>query len=212
MFRPLRISLCLILITLSSAELMPRRCEAEHLWEKRDHGRAFLFYDSKARNIGDTVTVFISQSTDVNNREGRRMNKATSAKGTVDLAGASEGGFAEQGGSASLEFGSTSDRKFDGASTYTTAQVFTDQMACTVMDVLPNGNLVISGTRRVRVTGEEKTLVLSGIIRAVDLGPDNNISSQYISQFTLDYQSGGKSQRFTKQNWLGRTVNVVWPW
>ncbi len=185
---------------------------AESLWQNRTPERAYLFYDSKARNVGDSVTVMISQTTDVANSEARGMKKATGAKGALDISGSSSGGFGTQGAEAAAALNSTSERKFDGAATYATAQNFTDAMTCTVMDVLPNGNMVISGERRVRVAGEEKTLVVSGIIRGLDLGPDNRISSQYISQFHMEYQSAGPSQKFTRQGWLGRAVNAVWPW
>ncbi|SFI36459.1 flagellar basal body L-ring protein FlgH [Planctomicrobium piriforme] len=186
--------------------------DAESLWLQRTPERGFLFYDSKARNIGDSVTVIISQTTDVDNSEDRSMEKSTSAKGTFDVTGSSDGGFGSQSAKAALDLNSTSDRKFDGSSAYSTAQAFTDRMTCTVMDVLPNGNMVVTGERRVRVAGEERTLVATGIIRGLDIGPDNTISSQYISQFHLDYQASGVSQKFTRQGWLGRAVNVVWPW
>ncbi len=200
-------SSCLLLVAVQQSIV-----QAESLWQRRNPQNAFLFYDSKARHIGDSVTVIISQTTDVANTEKRDLGKSTSTKGMFGFAGASDGGLGEQGGSASLELESASDRKFDGSSGYRSAQAFTDRMTCTVMDVLPNGNMVISGERRVRVAGEERTLVLSGIIRGLDLGPDNNISSQYISQFRMEYQASGASQKFTRQGWLGRGVNAVWPW
>ncbi len=185
---------------------------AESLWQQRTPERAYLFYDSKARNIGDSVTVMVSQSTDVANKEARQMKKSTAAKGGLDLAASSSGGFGEQGAEAALSLDSTSDRKFDGSQAYSTAQNFSDAMTCTVMDVLPNGNMVIAGERRVRVAGEERTIHVSGIIRGLDLGPDNTINSRYISQFRMEYQAGGTSQKFTRQGWLGRGVNAVWPW
>jgi len=140
------------------------------------------------------------------------MGKSTSTKGALDLAASSGGGFAEQEAKAALSLNSTSDRKFDGSSAYSTAQNFTDAMTCTVMDVLPNGNMVIAGERRVRVAGEERTILVSGIVRGLDLGPDNTINSRYISQFRMEYQAGGTSQKFTRQGWMGKAVNAVWPW
>jgi len=199
------------LMTLS-ATAVPAVVTAESLWQQRTPERAYLFYDSKARNIGDSVTVLIAQTTGVTNKEARTMGKTTSAKGTLDLAASSDGGFGEQGAKAAASLNSASDRKFDGASTYSAEQNFTDAMTCTVMDVLPNGNMVIAGERRVRVAGEERTLHVSGIVRGLDLGPDNSINSRLISQFRMEYQSGGPSQKFTRQGWMGRAVNAVWPW
>jgi len=184
----------------------------DNIWQRRTPEHGFLFYDSKARNIGDNVTVIITQTTNVDNKEDRTMKKETSANGMFDIKGSSDGGFGDQGGEASLALTSSSARKFDGEAAYKSAQAFTDRMTVTVMDVLPNGNMVISGERRVRVQGEEKVLVLSGIIRGLDIAADNTVNSQYIAQAQWSYQGGGASQKFTKQGWLGRAVNVVWPY
>lgn len=185
---------------------------AENIWQQRTPERGFLFYDSKARNVGDNVTVIITQATSVDNKEDRSMSKATSSAGTFDVKGSSDGGFGEQGAEASLALNSTSSRKFDGEAAYKAAQAFTDRLTVTVMDVLPNGNMVVSGERRVRVAGEEKVLVLTGIIRGLDISADNTINSQYIAQAQWSYQGGGTSQKYTRQGWLGRAMNVVWPY
>lgn len=185
---------------------------ADNIWQRRTPERGFLFYDSKARNVGDNVTVIISQTTNVDNKEDRTMSKATSSSGAFDMKGSSDGGFGEQGAAASLALNSKSARKFDGEAAYSAAQAFTDRLTVTVMDVLPNGNMVVSGERRVRVAGEEKVLVLTGVIRGLDINADNTINSQYIAQAQWSFQGGGPSQKYTRQGWLGRAVNVVWPY
>ncbi|WP_437204126.1 flagellar basal body L-ring protein FlgH [Planctomicrobium sp. SH664] len=187
------------------------RVFAENIWQQRTPNNGFLFYDSKARNIGDQVTVLIAQNTDIANVEDRGMSKSTSSKGLFNFKGASDGGFGTQGASASLDTSLTSGRKFDGQSGYTAGQEITDRLTCTVMDVLPNGDLVIAGERRTRIAGEERILTLTGIIRGLDIGPDNSIAWRYVSQARLDYETGGPSQKFTRQGWLGRATNVVWP-
>lgn len=184
---------------------------AENLWEKRHPDHAYLFFDSKARNVGDLITVVISQSTDVGSREDRGMKKATSIKGLFNLDTETDGGFGAQGASAKFDLGSTSGRQFDGGSSFRSEQALTDRMTATVMDVLPNGNMVIAGKRRVRIAGEERTLVLTGVVRAIDLGPDNTIPSRFISDLDMFYESGGTSQTFTRQGWLGRATNKLWP-
>src|SRR5690606_33960937 len=141
----------------------------------------FLFFDTKARDVGDSITVLVAQSTDVGSREDRGMKKATEAKGAFSFDSEAGGGFGTQAANAALDFGATSGRAFDGGMSYSSAQEFTDRMSATVIDVLPNGNMVISGSRRVRVAGEERTLLLTGVIRGYDISPDNTISSRYIS-------------------------------
>lgn len=184
---------------------------AESIWDRRHPEHAYLFYDWKARRVGDLVTVVISEATDVGTREDRGMQKSTAANGGFNVESEADGGFGAQGARAMFDLGSSSERKFDGGSSYRAEQAFTDRVTATVMDVLPNGNMVIAGTRRVRVAGEERILTLSGVIRPIDFGPDNTIPSRFVSELKLDYESGGTSQRFTRQGWLGRAVNAVWP-
>lgn len=139
------------------------------------------------------------------------MGKATSASNQFNIDSETGGGFKSQAANAALDINNKSSRKFDGESSFRSNQAFTDRMTVTVMDVLPNGNMVISGQRRVRLAGDERTLVLTGVVRAVDIGPDNTIASRYIAEQRLLYESAGPEQRFTRQGWLGRATNAIWP-
>lgn len=184
---------------------------AESLWKKRTHDQAFLFADSKARRVGDLLTVTVSQDTDVNSQENRGMGKSSDASEAFSVDSEAGGGFGTQASNAALDFNNSSSRNFNGNSTFRSNQAFTDRMTVSVMDVLPNGNMVISGQRRVRVAGDERTLVLTGLIRAIDIGPDNTISSRHIGELRLLYEPAGPEQRFTRQGWLGRATNKIWP-
>lgn len=199
------------LITLLLTAVSAVSLQAESLWKKRNPDHAFLFVDSKARRVGDLLTVVVTEDTDVNSQEGRGMGKSTSAGNQFNFDSEAGGGFGAQAANAALSISNESNRNFDGEASFRSTQAFTDRMTVTVMDVLPNGNLVISGQRRVRVAGDERTLILSGVVRAVDIGPDNLVNSRYIAEQRLLYESAGPGQRFTRQGWLGRMTNVVWP-
>lgn len=184
---------------------------ADSIWKRRDPEHAYLFLDSKARCVGDLLTVVISQDTDVQNRDDRQMNKASSISEGFDLAGSTSGGFGAQSATAKLNVNNDADRGFRGNASFRSERAFTDRVTVTVMDVLPNGNLVISGKRRVWIAGDETVLTLTGLVRAVDIGPDNSIPSRYISELNISYESIGPEKSFTRQGWLGRGLNKVWP-
>lgn len=184
---------------------------ADSLWKKRSDNHAFLFIDSKARHVGDLLTVVVTQATDVNSRENRGLGKSSDATASFSVEAESGGGFATQASDAALNLTQNSSRNFDGNSSFQANQVFTDRMTVTVMDVLPNGNLIVSGQRRIRVAGDERTLQISGVVRSIDIGGDNEIESRMISQLRLLYETAGPSQRFTRQGWWGRARNKIWP-
>jgi flagellar L-ring protein precursor FlgH len=167
--------------------------------------------DSKARCVGDLLTVVVAQETDVTTRETRGLGKSSSVNEAFSLEGKAGGGFQDQASNAGLDLSNSANRKFDGSASFRSNQEFTDRMTVTVMDVLPNGNLIVSGRRQVTVAGDDQTLVLTGVIRAIDIGPDNTVSSRAISELRLLYESTGTNQRFTRQGWMGRAANKLWP-
>ena len=186
-------------------------CRADSIWQKRHQSRAYLFHDSRARNVGDLLTLVISESTTVGNRENTALNKSSNAAGVFDFDSSSSGGFGEQGAAAGLDISGTSNRGFQGAAAYNDSRRFTDQITVTVVDVLPNGNLVISGERCLTIAGERRKLNVSGVVRAVDIGPDNRVNSRFVAGLITDYDPEGVSQKFTRQGWMSRAVNKVWP-
>lgn len=183
----------------------------DSLWKKRDPQRAYLFYDSRARNVGDLLTLIISESSEVENSENRSMDKNSSNGASADYAAGSSGGLATQAANASLDFASSAKRAFSGKANYRDSREYTDHITVTVVDVLPNGNLVISGRRCLSIAGEQRTLVVSGVVRPIDLGPDNKISSRYVADLKTVYEGEGTSKKFTRQGWFSRAANKVWP-
>lgn len=196
---------CLAALALASP------CAGQSLWDKRNPVKAFLFYDVQARRVGDLLTLIISETTDVDNQEQRKLGKATDASAKFGLSHSAKGVFGESSGDLEESFGSSSERGFDGNAQFSSARAFTDQITVTVTDVLPNGNLVISGKRRVNVDGDERDLAVSGIVRYWDVRSDNTIQSRNVSGLEMRYEGCGVEKRFTKQGWLGKAANKLWP-
>ena len=100
----------------------------------------------------------------------------------------------------------------NGTSNYQSNRNLVDNMAVQVVQVMPNGNLVVEGFRTRVVSGEERTIRVSGIIRPDNIGVNDSIQSQYVANFTLEYFGKGQSRRVTSNNgWLGRVMNKLWP-
>jgi flagellar L-ring protein precursor FlgH len=198
------LSCCLFLPTTAFGQY---KCDGPTLWERRAVDGVFLFRDTAARSVGDLLTILVRESTDVGNRDQRAMGKDSDASFNFDTASAGGGGSA----SGTFDIGAKSDRSFNGTSTYTAARDFTDRMTVEVQQVRPNGDLVISGKRRQLIAGEIRTLCLSGIVRANDVGPGNTVRSQYIADLNMCYEGDGPETHFSNQNWAGRIANKLWP-
>jgi len=61
------------------------------------------------------------------------------------------------------------------------------------------------------VSGEERTIRVSGIIRPNDVGANDSVQSQYIANFTVEYFGKGQETSYMNNGWLGRAMNKLWP-
>lgn len=185
---------------------------ADSLWDRRDPRYAFLFQDNRARSVGDTLIVTISETTVANEQDARNLNRTTSGSGQVtlfDRIRTPAGNDPGTPGQTLLQSPSQQTAMaFAGTSQNTTNRVFTDRLAVTVVDVMPNGNLVIEGYRSRVVSGEERVLRITGIVRPADVQVGNVIPSGSIANFRISYLGRGPATRTTKQGFLTRLNSV----
>lgn len=204
-------SAALVLACLGSAILV-KVSPADSLWDNRDHRSAYLFTDNRARLVGDLLTVTVREVTGAKNNEGRKLEKSTATSGKFNFVGKISGSAAAKAAAADVASSHSSDRKFEGSAEYDSDRRFLDQMTVTVMDVLPNGNLVVEGFRKRVVSNETRLLRVSGIVRPNDIDLVNSVESRLIANFNISYEGNGVESRFTNQGWLGRAGNKIWPW
>jgi flagellar L-ring protein FlgH len=184
---------------------------ADSLWQKRTRTRAFMFYDQPLYDIGDSVTILINQNTIVDNSEEKKMSKSAKASESFNFASQSSGGLGDQGAEASLDIDNDASRSFDGEAESTIDNRFTDRITVTVREVLPNGNLRVSGERKIKVDKNDRHLLISGIVRQKDISPEGTISFDYMASSNVQFVGLGEHQSFVRQGWMGRAMNRLWP-
>ena len=184
---------------------------AEALWKRHQPEQGLLFYDTQARRVGDLLTVVVREDSNVRNQDNRGLGKKTSAKGLFKFGAKSDGGFATQSSEGEMDSELQSNRSFDGKSSFRSQRAFNDRVTVTVIDVLPNGNLVFRGCRKILIEGDQRTLVVTGIVRPFDVSADNTVNSRLVSDLHMNYEGHGGEEGFIRQGWLGRTANKVWP-
>lgn len=157
---------------------------ANSLW--RPGARAF-FKDQRAKVVGDVLTVVVniqneraqlSQQTS-RTRAGSEGFSAPSVFGTNILETATGG----------LEAESTSNSTGNGA--VNRSESINLRLAATILQVLPNGNLALSGRQEVRVNGELRELLVAGVIRPEDIRSDNTIAWDKIAEARVSYGGRG---------------------
>ncbi len=152
--------------------------------DMRQSAYASLFSDQKANRVGDAITILVIESTQASN------NSETSAGRKSDL------GFGLSGGidkttlpNVDLKVGSNNDFSGKG-STQTTGNIRT-KIGATVDSVLANGNLVIRGSKRIVINGEEQVIKVKGVVRPSDISPDNAVLSYNIADAELSFEGNG---------------------
>jgi flagellar L-ring protein precursor FlgH len=81
-----------------------------------------------------------------------------------------------------------------------------------VVDILPNGNLVVIGTRDRNIAGDVQKIEVTGIVRPSDISFDNTVKSAQVANFQIVTKNGGVAAPYTRTGWLGRAFDILWPW
>jgi flagellar L-ring protein precursor FlgH len=182
--------------------------QSSSLWQRRDPQLANFVTDVKAVRPGDLLFVTIDEQSDVQNRDQRVMRKQSSSSTDASTTYDVNGDLGSGAGSLEFNGATAGNRQFNGNTQFRSEREFADRFAVTVVDTLPNGNLLISGTRNVSLETDNRTLILTGMVRAVDVKSDNTISSRMVSNLVIRYESDpGPEHTFINQGWLGRKLN-----
>ena len=84
-------------------------------------------------------------------------------------------------------------------------------MTARIVDILPNGNLVIQGNREVRVNHENQIITLTGLVRPRDISADNVVLSTYLADARISYSGSGIINERQRPGWLTRVMGKIWP-
>jgi flagellar L-ring protein precursor FlgH len=196
----------LLMIALTTSVLLSTDCsQAGSIWAKRNQNMKAVYADDVARQIGDVLTIKITENSTVDNKAKRDMNKGTNRSTTFN---GDVGGFADLG-----EFGMSaeSDNELKSKADYKDERKFADSITVVVMDILPNRNLVVLGTRNRNISGDIQTIEVSGIVRPSDVAFDNSVKSERIADFRIVSRNEGVSASYTKPGWLGSILDILWP-
>jgi flagellar L-ring protein FlgH len=148
---------------------------------------ANLGLDLRAGRVNDLVTIVVSETfSAVASGDVKTQRQSTAQASIPALAGITKA----TGPWANLANTSTQ-TQLQGTGETSRGAVLTANMSARVTHVLPNGYLVIEGTKRVQVSSENQVITLRGVIRPVDLIPPNTISSNLIAQMELQVNGKG---------------------
>ena len=180
------------------------------IWQASTPG---LVDDMKARRIGDTLTVVIIEQTSAS----KAATTATGRSGSVTAGVPNFLGMEtnmtgiKNWMDMSKLISASTDSKYDGSGSTTRKDNLTATITARVIDVLPNGNLLIEGKRNVKVNNEDQVILLEGTVRPRDISPENLINSAQVADARITYSGNGVISDRQRPGWLMNIVDFVWP-
>lgn len=159
-----------------------------------------LMADPRARNVNDLITIRIEENVTASGSADSTLGKKSSAK--VDMPSPLSKGLGKV-----LPNGS--DTAFTGSGSTNRSSAITALMTARVSEVLPNGDLVIQGIREVDVNGDNQVVVLTGVVRPVDVAQNNSVSSTIVGQLRIRSIGRGLIKDSLSPGWLMRIINKI---
>ncbi|MBF0565271.1 MAG: flagellar basal body L-ring protein FlgH [Nitrospirae bacterium] len=188
----------------------PRQAPADgSLWSEGPS----IYEDKRARRVNDLITIKIVENIQADNKAETTANKQSSyGAGVSNLFNVSANTLGMKNGAAAKNQLTTSNNdKFKAQGETKNQNVLTGSITAKVVDVQPNGNLVIDGRKEITINYEKQIIVLQGIIRPDDVDVTNTVASQNVADARLYIVGDGVLQELQSPGWLGRFFQKVWP-
>jgi len=188
----------------------PSAAGSGSLWNSASDG---IFADFKARHRGDLLTVAIYEKASASKEATTSTGRDSSASaGLANIFGLEK--YIARSSSAidpAKLVGTAYKNDFKGSGATTRKEDLVATLTARVVEVMPNGNLMIAGSKTVTVNREDQLINLTGEVRPADITAGNIIDSKYILDARIAYTGNGVISDKQGQGWLARTLDTVWP-
>ena len=186
-----------VVMTVMALLVMPSVFETS-LWVDDSTGLN-LFADHKAGKIGDNLTIIINETS----KASRSSNSSNKKEGSVDL----------QSGTGIFDFlvaatASGSDKSSSSGAINNSNSV-TGTVTVQVIEVKPNGNLVVSGTQSIKQNKDLHQITITGVVRPDDIKPDNTVLSSYVANAEVKFDGKGPLNSKQRQGILTQVFNIL---
>ena len=158
-----------------------------------------LFEDRRARHVGDVLTIVINEKT----QAGKQASSNGSKTSAVDSSISAVAGLplkTLQGLGVNAEASNT----YDDKSALNSSNTFSGSVTVTVIEVLPNGNLVVAGEKQIGLDKGTEYIRLSGVVQPDTIQAGNTVSSSKVADARFEYRTSAKFDKAEMMSWLAR--------
>jgi flagellar L-ring protein precursor FlgH len=171
-----------------------------------------IIADLRARNVGDVLTITIQEQHSVKNEDKVERRNDTSLAARIESFTLTDKAFKSN---VLPKFEVRKESDFNGEAKQNSGSEVRASIAVVVIDVQPNGNLVVAGTRSVAVNDETRTLRISGLVRPLDISVNNSVGSAQVADARISITGEGANTRQVTRGPVGQLFDVLvwaaWP-
>lgn len=180
------------------------------IWQASTSG---ITDDFKARRKGDIITIVISETASASKEASTDTSRGSTINaGMPNFMGLENTGFLKNNlGDLSKLINANVESTYQGSGSTSRKENLNATITARVVEVIPNGNLMIEGRRNVKVNDEDQEIVLEGIVRPRDIAADNTVNSIYVADAKITYSGRGIISDRQRPGWLMNIVDKVWP-
>jgi flagellar L-ring protein precursor FlgH len=163
-----------------------------------------LFQDSKARGVGDLLTIVLVENTTAKTNA---RTSVTKDSGVGMAAPTLFGQSVTYNGRPLLQAEIEGSRDFAGAGDSAQSNQLVGDITVSVVEDLGNGNLRVAGQKQMRLNQGDELVQIQGLVRVADIGPDNRVTSDRVGEAQILYGGRGTLARSNAMGWLARFFN-----
>jgi len=165
-----------------------------------------LFEDHRARLVGDTLTVQITEKVAASQQSTSSVDKSGSVKGGITALP-----FFQANSFTRASATGSNEQAFEGKGTTASQNTFSGTITATVTEVLPNGHLIVTGEKQIGVNHNVDVLRFSGQVDPRAIQPGNSVASAQIANVRIEQRGRGQQAEAQGIGWLGRFFLNVLP-
>jgi flagellar L-ring protein precursor FlgH len=192
------------------AALLMGNARADSLWSSEF--KISIVADKRASTVGDIITVVVQESSSTKKDSSTQTAKKSQLDAGVSsfLFSPASSGLLTKGGKLPA-MAMNSNNTFDGGGKINNSASILARFGVRIVDVLPNGNLIVEGTRNTTFSQESQTVVLRGTVRQYDVTPENTVFSYNLADVSIKFVDSGAVSNSQHKGWFSRVFDVLSP-
>lgn len=184
-------------MTARPAPIEPQPATSGSIYQTNN--RMSLFEIKRAAKVGDLLTIDIQENTNAakkgNSKSTRKSNNEFAVPTLFNLPGKS---------ALNAELNASSDISFEGKGESSSSGVLTGTITVTVIEVYPNGNLLVSGEKQLGAGQGTEYIRFSGVVDPTTIGFGNSVSSTKVADARIEYRGSGQVDSAQVMGWLAK--------